>query len=80
MHQQHYVSNDEISTSKSNNHYAVGKNDLEEKYLSGYYYDDNGYHIYQKLLLDNTDPFTKQENQIINSNDLLYGYYKNINV
>ena len=74
------ISNDEVTTSKSNNHYAVGKNDLEEEYLSGYYYDESGYHIYHKLLLDNTDPFTKQENQIINSNDLLYGYYKNINV
>lgn len=72
------ISNDAVTTSKSNNHYAVGKNDLEEKYLSGYYYDENGYYIYQKLLLDNTDPFTKQESQIINSDDLLYSYYQRL--
>lgn len=69
------ISNETVDTSKSNNHYVVGKNDLDEKFLSGYYYDNSGYHVYNKLLLDDIDPFNKQENQIINSGSLLYDYY-----
>lgn len=73
------ITTDTVTTSKSNNHFVVGKNDLEEKFLSGYYYDESGYHVYNKLLLDSGDPFNKQENIIINSNDLLYSYYQTIN-
>ena len=67
-----------VTTSKSNTRYVVGSALTDEKYLTGYYYDDSGYHIYNKSLLDGSDPFSKQENQLIGGNDLLYDYYQSL--
>lgn len=69
------VINETINTSKTNNNYVIVKSTTDNKYLSGYYFEDNIYHIYpRKELLDNNDPFLSEGNNIT-SEDLLFDYY-----
>lgn len=60
--------------------YAITENDMGSvNYLSGYYVDNNGYHVYLKKELTDNNPFDEQPDMVINNSDLLYGYYLKIN-
>ena len=70
-----------ISTSKDKYKYVISESNSEpvDRYIDGFYLEDGNYYIYQnKLVVDNTDPFTSVSNQIINSESPLYNYYQGL--
>ena len=65
------------NTSKTNNRYYL-TSDSGDKHFTGYYVEDNIYHVYQyEAYLDNTDPFTN-DGFVIDINNPLYGYYQRL--
>ena len=70
-----------VNTSKSVNKYVIGETSSEPKdnYLYGFYrdLDNKDFYIYQdQLIEENVDPFSKNSDQIIKSDSLLYDYYR----
>ena len=68
-----------INTSKDKYKYVISESNSEpaDRYIDGFYLEDDNYYIYQnKLVVDNTDPFTNASNQIIKSDSPLYNYYQ----
>lgn len=68
-----------INTSKDKYKYVISESNSEpaDRYIDGFYLEDDNYYIYQnKLVVDNTDPFTNVSNQIIKSDSPLYNYYQ----
>ena len=69
---------DTISTDKQCK-YAITENYVgTAKYLSGFYSDDSGYHIYLKKELVSVTPFNEKADNVIPSSDILFGYYSSI--
>lgn len=65
------------NTSKANNRYYL-TSDSGDKHLTGYYVENDIYHVYQyEAYLDNTDPFIN-DGFVIDINNPLYGYYKRL--
>lgn len=65
------------NTSRTNNRYYL-TSESGVKHFTGYYFEDDIYHVYQyETYLDNTDPFIN-EGFVIDINNPLYGYYQRL--
>ena len=76
---QYKLTDKTINTSKDKYKYVISESNSEpvDTYIDGFYLEDGNYYIYQnKLVVDNTDPFTNASDQIIDSGSTLYGYYR----
>ena len=70
---------DSINTSKTSYKAVVSKDASDNKYASGFTYEDNSFFIYQKRLIsEGVDPFTGVGDQKISSGDLLFDYYRGL--
>lgn len=68
-----------FDTSKETYKVVVSKDVGDNKYLSGFTYEDNSFFIYQKRLIsEGNDPFIGVGDQKISKNDLLYDYYQGL--
>ncbi len=62
------ISETEIETEKYGK-WVVSTDGTNEKHISGYYFENNEYHVYQKVaVIENVDPFTSDAKQIFKSN------------
>ena len=69
-------SNAPIETSKSSYKGVVSKSVTEDKYLSGFTYEDNSFFIYLKrFIVEGNDPFAGVGDQKISSGEPLFDYY-----
>ena len=67
---------DSINTSKTSYKAVVSKDASDNKYASGFTYEDNCFFIYQKrLITEGNDPFTGVGDQKISSGESLFDYY-----
>lgn len=71
------VVDEPITTSKNSYKCVIGKSQTNAKYVFGYYYENNQYYIYQNKEM-NGDPFSGQPSLTIDTDGLLYSYYKKI--
>ena len=71
------ISNERLVNEKSNTY--VITNDASSKYLSGYYFENNQYYVYQNKQLSTNDPFSGQPDMVVNLDHPLYGYYQMLN-
>ena len=70
---------DIINTSKTSYKAVVSKDASDNKYLSGFTYEDNSFFIYQKrLITEGNDPFTGVGDQKISSGEPLFDYYRGL--
>ena len=70
---------DAINTSKSSYKAVVSKDAGDNKYLSGFTYEDNSFFVYQKrLLVEGEEPFTGVGDQKIDSGSPLHNYYRGL--
>ena len=62
--------------------WTIGVNTSNEYHLSGYYLEDNIFHIYNKRTINiEEDPFSSgTEDYLVKSNDLLYNYYLGLTI
>ena len=66
-----------IITSQSVNRYIISESTGGDKYINGFYMDNNEFYVYQNAVIsEGVDPFTKPSNQIIKSDSPLYDYYR----
>ena len=75
------ISDIKIETSKSVNKYIISENehDPTDKYIDGFYLDNNEFHIYQNESYNApNDPFIKVSKQVIASGSPLYDYYQGL--
>ena len=71
--------NDTINTFKTSYKAVVSKDAGDNKYLSGFTYEDNSFFIYQKrLLTEGVEPFTGVGDQRIQKGDPLFDYYRGL--
>ena len=70
------ISNERLTNKKSATY--VITNDVSKKYLSGYYYENNQYYVYQKVELNNADAFPLEASKIIDIDNPLFGYYQEL--
>ena len=72
-------SNAPIETSKSSYKGVISKSASDDKYLSGFTYEEDSFFIYQKrLITEGQDPFTGVGDQKISSGEPLYDYYRGL--
>ena len=65
-----------ITTNKANSHFVTSITPSSVKYISGYYYQDNKYYVYDRLeYTDQNNPLGNNEGTLIDDTSLLYGYY-----
>ena len=65
-----------ITTNKPDSHFVTSMTPSSVKYISGYYYQDNKYYVYDRLeYTDQNNPLGNNEGTLINDTSLLYGYY-----
>ena len=65
-----------INTNKPNPHFATSMTPSSVKYISGYYYQDNKYYVYDRLeYTDQNNPLGNNEGTLVDDTSLLYGYY-----
>ena len=70
---------DSINTSKTSYKAVMSKDASDNKYLSGFTYEDNSFYIYQKrLITEGNDPFQGVGDQKISFGDLLFDYYRGL--
>ena len=70
------ISNERLTNEKSTSY--VITNSVTSKYLSGYYFENNQYYVYQKVELNNTDAFPLEASMIIDIDNPLFGYYQEL--
>ena len=71
--------NASFNTSKSSYKAVISKDAGDNKYLSGFTYEDNSFFIYQKrLLTEGEDPFTGVGDQKISNDSPLFDYYRGL--
>ena len=71
--------NASFNTSKSSYKAVISKDIGDNKYLSGFTYEDNSFFIYQKrLLTEGEDPFTGVGDQKISNGSPLFDYYRGL--
>ena len=71
--------NEVINTSKTSYKAIISKSASNDKYLSGFYYENNNFFVYQKrLIVDSQEPFTGVGNQRIDNLSPLYDYYRDL--
>ena len=73
-------SNQTITTTETNEKHIIAKS-ATDKYLSGYYVDENNrFHAYQKLAVaDGNNPYATAADSVVDYNNNLYGYYRLLN-
>ena len=71
------ISNERLVNEKSTSYIIT--NGASSKYLSGYYFENNQYYVYQNKQLSTNDPFSEEPNMVIGLDDPLYGYYQSLN-
>lgn len=71
------ISNERLVNEKSTSY--VITNGASSKYLSGYYFENNQYYVYQKIELNNNDAFPLAASKIIDIDSPLYRYYQMLN-
>ena len=65
-----------VATNKPNPHFVTSMTLSSVKYISGYFYQDNKYYVYDKLeYTDQNNPLGNNEGTLIDDTSLLYGYY-----
>ena len=65
-----------ITTNKPNPHFVTSMTLSSVKYISGYYYQDNKYYVYDRLeYTDQNNPLGNNQGTLIDDTSLLYGYY-----
>ena len=65
-----------INTNKPDSHFVTSMTPSSVKYISGYYYQDNKYYVYDRLeYTDQNNPLGNNEGTLIDDTSLLYGYY-----
>ena len=65
-----------INTNKPNPHFATSMTPSSVKYISGYYYQDNNYYVYDRLeYTDQNNPLGNNDGTLVDDTSLLYGYY-----
>ena len=70
---------DIINTSKTSYKAVVSKDAGDNKYASGFTYEDNSFYIYQKrLITEGNDPFTGVGDKRISSGEPLFDYYRGL--
>lgn len=70
---------DSINTSKKSYKAVVSKDAGDNKYASGFTYEDNSFFIYKKrLITEGNNPFVDVGDQKISSGDLLFDYYRGL--
>ena len=68
-----------FNTSKSSYKAVISKDVSDNKYLSGFTYEDSSFFIYQKrLLTEGEDPFTGVGDQKISNDSPLFDYYRGL--
>ena len=70
-------SNQTIITTETNEKHIIAKS-ATDKYLSGYYFENNQYYVYQKVELTNNDAFPSLASKNIDIDSPLYGYYQHL--
>ena len=71
--------NEVINTSKTSYKAIISKSASNDKYLSGFYYENNNFFIYQKrLIVEGEDSFAGVGDQKIDSMSPLYDYYRGL--
>ena len=71
--------NASFNTSKSSYKAVISKDIGDNKYLSGFTYEDNSFFIYQKrLLTEGEDPFNGVGDQKVSSDSPLFDYYRGL--
>jgi hypothetical protein len=75
------ISDIHITTTKQGK-WTIGVNTSNEYHLSGYYLEDNTFHIYHKRLVNEVDdPFIDTvEDYLVKSGNLLYDYYLGLTI
>ena len=75
------ISDIHINTTKEGK-WTIGVNTSNEYHLSGYYLEDNIFHIYNKKVINiEEDPFKDSTSDyLVKSNDLLYNYYLGLTI
>lgn len=71
---------EKLATEVVGSHYVISSS-ASLKYLSGFYFNNstNGYYVYQKMELTNTDGFPSNPSIKIGLDSPLYGYYQLLN-
>ena len=73
------LENISINTSKSSYKFIISKSLTDNYYLSGFYYENNEFFIFNnRLYSEGNDPFLGVGDQRVTIEDPLYGYYQNI--
>ena len=68
-----------INTNKPNSHFVTSISPSSVKYISGYYYQENRYYVYNRLeYTDQNNPLGDEQGTLIDDSSLLYGYYLRI--
>ncbi len=49
--------------------------DINNRYVYGYYYENNRYYIYQNIEMNNVDLFGGEPTLVVGEGNPLYGYY-----
>ena len=70
------ISNERLVNEKSTSY--VITNSASSKYLSGYYFENNEYRVYQKVELTNNDALPSVPSKIIDLDSPLFGYYQSL--
>ena len=75
------ISDVHINTTKEGK-WTIGVNTSNEYHLSGYYLEDNIFHVYNKRIINiEEDPFSSGTSDfLVKSNDLLYNYYLGLTI
>ena len=70
------ITTEVITTNKPNAHFLTSVSPTSEKHISGYYYQDNKYYVYNRLeYTDLNNPLGDNEGTLIDDTSLLYGCY-----
>ena len=65
-----------VNINKPNARFTVSKTPSDIKHISGYYYEDNKYYVYNRLeYTDQNNPLGNEQGTLIDDSSLLYGYY-----
>ena len=75
-----FVPTSEVVTLDKRCQYLVSSNDGgTNKYFSGYYFENNGYYIYQHQELT-SNPLSGEATQVVGLDSPLYGYYQSLSI
>ena len=67
----------DVITNPESNHYVISEK-TTTKYLSGFSFTNNEYHVYHKEVLTGLESFPNTPTQILPASDPLFGYYQEL--